>query len=267
MAIRKEDIDANGMIINGPWAGHTIDEVSEFLEQRANAAATTQTPPKPGEATPPKTPTPEEILEEKNNERLKPLADSLAATNARLEQEDEEAFSATVKDYDKEFLTTKKTIRQLIAEQKKNLHPNARIRRGVHRQLYMLIKQQDPKYASRLMDTEEEVVPPTEEEVVTPPPPPTEQTPPPAAPSKPKTPPAVAPPTPPARTPAAPPKKSKLQGNSKTEAAAKAFGIEHDDYLKRLEESGTTQDALDAMTTNRQASKTAAGRKTVYDRV
>jgi hypothetical protein len=260
MSIRKEDIDANGMVTAGPYAGYALTEVMEYLESKAGPA----TPPKKDEpATPPASDTPESELDKRATARMQPLVDAQAALNNRLEQEDEEQFSSTVKDYDKKFMATDKTIRQIITEHKKTLHPAMRVTKGIHRQLYLLVKQQDPTHASKLLQTEEEEVV-TEEET-------TEELPPaeiPVTPPK-KTPkaapPAVAPPPPVRKQPAAVPG-SKLKGNSKTEAAAKAFGLEHDEYLKRLEQNGTTQDTLDAMSINRKAAQ-AAGRKTVYDRV
>ena len=78
-----------------------------------------------------------------------------------------------------------------------------------------------------------------------------------------------APPTAPNRSKpaAAASKGSKLNGNAKTEAAARSFGMSHDDYLKRLEENGTSQDSLDSMTINRKVAGTPGRRTTVFDRV
>ncbi len=264
--IRPQDIDpSTGMITAGPYAGHTLEEVTEYLEAKAlQAPAKTggdpATPPAGG--TPAEPLTPEQQLAAKSSQRVDGLAATVEAQNARFEADDEAEFAATVKDYDTVFRDTKLTIRQLVANFKKSLAPAARIQKGLHRQLYMMVKQQDPDVQRRIF----EEAPPAE----TPPAPPAEPSTPPATPPPPppKVPPVAAPPTPPGR-PAPPPsgeKKSKLTGNHKTEAAARSFGITHDAYLLRLEENGQTQESLDAMTINRKVAGTPGRRQTVYDR-
>jgi hypothetical protein len=275
--VKLQDIDqATGMVIAGPYAGYKFDEVQEFLETRAAAApplSEEAAPPpaedKPGKkpATPPKPKTPEEELQDRSNGRVEGLSQAVLAQNTRLESDDEDVFSGTVTDYDKEFGTTKKTIRVLVADMKKSMAPAQRIQRGIHRQLYMLVKQQDPEVQKRIFE-QPPVAPPAEGEEETPPPaPPVEEKP--AAPKQPKAAPgSSAPPTPPGR-PANDSKtpKPKLKGNEKTERAARAFGMTHDSYLLRLEEQGESQVSLDAMTINRKAAGTPGGRRTtVFDR-
>jgi hypothetical protein len=43
--------------------------------------------------------------------------------------------------------------------------------------------------------------------------------------------------------------------------------MEHDAYLLRLEDNGTTQEQLDAMTINRKVANAPGRRATVFDRV
>jgi hypothetical protein len=261
-AVRQQDIDKDtGMVTAGPYAGHHIDEVLEFLETRAAQAATKPAAAEP--VIPAAEKTPEQLLDEKVTERTGGLTASIEAQNARFEQDDEAAFSATVPDYDTVFRDTKKTVRALVNQLKQSMHPTQRIQKGIHRQLYMMVKMQDPDTQARIFNQ-----PPAEPEVVAgeqAEPAPPEEPVVPATPPKPK--PVAAVPTPASRaaTPAAAKKGPKLVGNHKTEAAARAMGFEHNAYLLKLEENGTSQEQLDAMTINRKAGQPGR-RTTVFDR-
>src|SRR6187455_1555259 len=101
--VRQQDIDKDtGIVISGPYAGHHIDEVMEFLENKAAGISGNGSPTRgeTTETTPPAERTPEQKLDDAVKARTGGLEQAVMAQNARLEGDDETKFAATVPDYD-----------------------------------------------------------------------------------------------------------------------------------------------------------------------
>lgn len=264
MADLKFDKDT-GIVTEGPYRGHKLADVIEYLETQASKAKTPDGQPP---AEPPKAKTPEEELAERGGARVTEAQALAGAQFARMEQDDESDFERFLNEKDANDLDDeitvageKTTIRKMMGIVKKGMTVQQRITKGITKQCYMLVKNQLPENQEKLFA--KRVVPPPEpkedDDVV-----------PPKAEEKkeekkgPKATPPVATPTPSGRKTEEKEKKPKLVGNEKTERAAKAFGMTHDAYLLRLEGQGTTQDQIAAMTapggnTNTQRRKTVYG--------
>jgi len=251
------DINEQGYVQSGRFAGQHISTVLQYAETLETAIKEDGKPTPPGAppeppAEPPK-PTPAEVLAAHAAGRVDATT---LLTWQRLEQDDEIVFRATVPDYDK-FL-------ERINKLKEGLQPQQRVTRGVHKFLYTVAKQDDPKVQEALFGKAPDVPPVAPVEPPAEPPPaepPAAPVAPPAAPS-PKAAPPVAAPTP-TRTPApAAVKKSTLKANDKVKKSAEAWHMTVEEYLLQLEESGVTQEQLDMQTapSNRQT------RKSIYDR-
>lgn len=285
----KLDVDPEtGIVRSGKYAGVHVDEVMEYLEH-LEAAASEGAPPAPKKEDPPAGDPPprdpKKELENRAGGRIDAIANITGATAMRLEQDDEEAFAATVSDYDTKQANGE-SFRETIAKMKKTMPAAARTGRGVHRNAYLFLKTQDPAVQNRILGREEEepLVEEEEENEEAPPadppvvPPPGGDTPPPAAAKTPVTPkPAAAPPAAAAgaRSPGGrrnappPPAVPKLKATDKIERIAHSFGISVAAYLKQLEEQGVSQDTINAMSLPRNAGGPATGgsrRKTVFDR-
>jgi hypothetical protein len=241
-------LDLNELLTEGPFAGLTVGQMQDYatsLKQAVEAGTQPPAPPAPP-ATPPKK-TPAEVLAEHSADRVD---NATLLTWARLEQDDEASFSASVADYEK--------YKTQIDELKKNMHPAQRIVRGFHRTLYEHFRMKDPAIQKAIYGTAPDPEPPPESEeervareaaealeeanrAAAPPAPPA-----PARPAPRAVPPA-APPTPGARAAAPPPgpKKPKLVANEKIIKAARAWGVTTDEYLLSLEERGFTQQQIE----------------------
>jgi hypothetical protein len=246
-------LDAEGKFTDGKYKGYTPDQVAQYTETlEAAVNEGKEPPPAPGA----ETPDPNKTLTNKSAARLTPLEQHVVQQNQRLEQDDEDAFSASVDDYDDKPEGKEQTYRQLVAEAKKNLPLAQKLLKGIHKHLYMMIKQQDPEVQKRLLGRSKAAEPPVEP--VTPPAPP-------EAPKqeKPKAvPPVSATPTPAPRAEPTKEKKTTLRGNAKTEKAARSLGRTHEEHLLRLEENGVTQAEID----NAVAPRASTRRETVFDR-
>jgi len=246
-------VDENGVITEGRFKGYELSDVlqyAETLEAAGSPPQKTETPPQQkAEATP------EGRLAAANADRLSPIQ---AQTAMRLEQDDERAFIATgnngrpVADYEK--------YRKAIEELKKPMPVEGRITQGLHRQLYIVVKGNDNEARGVLFDVPPPAPPPDEEPVVPEEPPPAE---PPRVQGK-AAPPA-APGTPAARAeqPKQRAKPPKLVANERIRKFCNHWGLNVDDYLRRLEAEGRTQAEIDGMAVS--TTNTAKGRL-VYDR-
>ena len=261
---QKLATDANGIVIEGRFAGYHISDVLKYAE-------TLEAAPSSGE-TPPARPRPEEALAASSSARVD---NAQALMFQRLEADDEAQFASSVSDYE--------TYRADIGKAKQTMPPQSRVQRGVHQFLYVMIKTgKDPKLMNTVLGKAEPVeqppVTPVSDEVpaaepvadevpaqpaerhapATPPvaPPPT---------PKPKAVPVAAAPTPSARRePATPQRKPKLVATEKIARAASAFGMSTEAYLFKLEDQGLTQEDIAAAETRTQRS--SQRRETVYDR-
>jgi hypothetical protein len=261
-----------GIVRSGRFVGHHVNDVVtylETLEAAVNADPKAKegvvgnpppAPPKPG--TPPQTP--EEQLAARSATRIQGIEHLAAATLLRQEQDDEEAFAATVPDYDK--------FRDKITEIKKTSPPHIRVQRGYHKGAYLFLKAQDPEMQRKLLGQEEPVHTDDEGNVVEEPvhveepPQPVISNTPPAAPVVKAVPPRApaAKPTPAPRNVPPAQQKTKLKATPKIERMAATFGMSTESYMKQLEERGMTQNTVDEFSTGRQAAG-ATRRRTVYD--
>src|SRR5262245_11069970 len=121
-------------IVTSPsrWAGRHANEVMDYLEG-LEAAITTEAPPAPtpqAETPPaPAAETPAERLARLARERTDPMQQALLG---RFVQDDEDAFAATVQDYEK--------YKEDIHKVRANLQPAQLMQRGLHRTLYINVK-------------------------------------------------------------------------------------------------------------------------------
>lgn len=248
---------ATGVFTSGRFAGYTPEDVARYTETLENSIRGGNPPPAaPKPAAAPATPpaqTPEERLAAANNDRVAPMSVALVQ---RMLQDDEEAFRATVSDYDK--------YSERIEAIKKTLTPNVLMQRGLHRQIYINVKGQDPEFQHTILGT----TPPPAPEV-----PPAAEVPPPAATVQvaahsrqapaPKAVPPALPPTPGARSAGAPASQErtpKLVADDKMRRFCRATGQDVNTYLLRLEDQGKTQADLDSL------GATDKTRRSVYDR-
>lgn len=252
-----------GIVTEGPYRGHKVADVIEYLEREAAKSAQ----PPAGED-PPKAKTPEEELAERGGGRVNEAQALAGAQFARMEQDDESDFEKLLNEKDANDLDDeitvageKTTIRKLMGTLKKTLTIQQRIQKGITKQCYMLVKNQLPETQEMLIRKKTPPPPPAEEPET---PPAAAEAKPPKEEAKPKPAPAVAKPTPSSRPAGGGERKPKLVGNEKTERAAKAFGMTHEAYLMRLEDQGETQDTLNAMTAQRGVAVGAQRRKTIY---
>jgi hypothetical protein len=273
------NIDKDGYILDGKFAGRHIDTVLAYTES-LEAAVETGQPPKA-----PKGKTPAEELENANRGRVD---NTHALTNQRLEDDDRAAFIARVGS--EEAGKYLERIQGVL----KTLHPNQRVVKDVHWAVYVQLKSQEEGFAERLLN--KPVVPP-----VAPPPAsensdeetpeekeareaedravelrktadakkktsqPSGGAPPPPAPPKPAAAPpraVTAPPPPAGRAPASGEKKPKLVANEKIKRAAREWGMPIDKYLLDLEARGYTQEDLERGSAPREETR----RKSVFDR-
>jgi hypothetical protein len=243
--------DENGFITEGPFAGMHVNQALTY------AQALHQTAQEGGEGNPPPKP-PATKLEEHASNRVD---NTTLLTWARLEADDESAFSADVDDYDE--------FKEDIDKIKKSMHPAQRIQRGFHAMLYQNVKlQRHPELAAQLrgkkaaapvdpVDPEPED---GEETIEDPTPPPA----PVVAKPKPKAvPPATAKSTPAARTAPAAPKGPKIEATDKIRMFAKGAGMSVEDYIAALVAKGMTQDDIDRLSVPRPAVN--ATRRSIYD--
>jgi hypothetical protein len=271
-----------GVIRSGRFVGQHIDGVMAYLHSLEDAMAAGQSSTTPSIGTSPEAPpqpprpkTPQEELATASAERMGSLH---LFTAQRLEQEDEAAFVATVTE--EEFAKYKPKIDQLKA----SCSIEQRMSKGLHKLLYMNLKMQEPEFQKRVFGPEAPPVPSGalaegegEGEGETPP---AGNTPPAAAPPVPATPPAAPPvtgaqpvppaapaslpPTPAARSSAPQPRKPKLKATPKAERLAREYGMAINEYLLLLEDRGTTQAELEAVSIRKEDAP--GRRRSVYDR-
>jgi len=266
--------DAEGTIIEGKFKGRHINEVMDYLEHLESAISEDEAPPARPAAAPPtaKPKTPAETLAARSADRITGFEQLTQATAARAVQDDEDAFAATVRDYDSTIPGMTKSTRAMIADLKAKTPLAQQMTKGWHRQAYMLLKQQDPKVQARILastddDVDDGAPPPQEDsDPAEIPPDQAPSAPAPVAKPKPKPVPVVRP-TAAARTPSAKAaaKPSTLQdSDGKLARVAAAMGKSLPAYLASLEERGVTQDQINAQSFAR-----AGGprRRTVYDNV
>lgn len=252
----KLEVDANGLVTTaGRFQGRHIDEVMNYLEGLEAAVADPgHTPPPaapPAATNPPSNNPPREdpakAMVDAAAARLDPMQQMMFA---RLEQDDEEAFSREVSDYAKykQAIDEIKTGNQVKGMP--GMHPAARAQKGVHRMLYIHVKSQDENVRKRIF---EEVKPPAQETpeekaareeaerlaAAASAAPPT-RTPRPAPPTLPPTPSNRPAPQPPQNN-----RKPKLQPNDKIIRFCRANSLNVDTYLIKLEDQGVTQEQLD----------------------
>jgi hypothetical protein len=239
-------VDPNGIIQDGPFQGHHIDDLEKYADdlQKAVAAPKGQVPPQQQQQPPPQNPN--QTLQNHATQRVAPLH---AALLGRVEQDDEAEFARSVQDY--------ATHKPKIDKIKEGLTPEAKVQRGLHRQLYAMVKaNDDPQTRHVLYGEPLPVTPPA--------PPPEGQVEQPEPEKEPVTPAkqateelikSVAKPAGPATAPPAggrhvapvgSAKVPKLKPTPKLEAAARMLGKNINDYLLALEAEGVTQEQIDA---------------------
>ena len=256
------ELTPEGIIKSGRYAGHHIDELADFAESLENAGLEAKPAPAGGEKKPEAKPG-DATLAERSGARLTAVQDLTVSTAVRLEQDDEEAFAATVPDYEK--------YREQIAKAKKSLTPQQRTFRGLHKNMYLGARMQEKDVQDRILgvqpvaqadgdggeaEPEAEVEAPVKEEAK--PAPKLEQI-------KPK---AVAPisakPTPVGREKHEERKAKLKDTNGKLARVASAMGMGLAQYLLQLEDRGVTQDTLDKETQTRTEGAGATRRSKVY---
>jgi hypothetical protein len=245
-------VDANGIIQDGPFQGSHVDDLEKYADDLQKAMASQgkpQTPPQgqqTQQSSPP--PNPNQTLQNHAAQRVAPLH---AVMLGRMEQDDEAEFSRSVSDY--------ATYKDKINKIKEGLTPEARVQRGLHRQLYGMVKLNDDPVTRHAMFGEPlpKVETPPEGQTVE-----SEQTPPGGETEEPVVPAKtqedlikqVAKPAGPATAPPAGGrhaqskdgvKTSKLKATDKIEKAARALGKPVNDYLLALEAEGVTQETID----------------------
>jgi hypothetical protein len=252
-------VDANGIIQDGPFQGHHIDDLEKYADDLQKAVATGQ-PSKPQTQQPPQAPpptNPNQTLQNHAAQRVGPLH---AVMLGRMEQDDEAEFSRSVNDYDK--------FKEKINKIKEGLTPEARVQRGLHKQLYGLVKLNDDPATRHAMFGEPlpPTPPPSGDGQATVDPSETPQ----GGEKKEERPevqrtqedlikqvakpagPATAPPAGGRHTPSKDGvKTSKLKATDKLEKAAKALGKPLNEYLLALEAEGVTQEAIDSANVRR----------------
>lgn len=259
-------VNMDAIITDGPMAGLTVGQALDYATAlKAATEAGTAAPARPTPAAAP--PAPGAVLERHAGDRVDQVT---MATWLRLEQDDEAQFAAGVPDYD--------TYREKIAEAKKQMPPEMRISRGLHKRLYENFRLDDPAMQAHIYGRPAPApapAPAPTEEVVddgTAPPPPPAPTPTPAArppaPPQPRAVPPAAAPTPSARSTPAPAGNTrvpKLRASAKIESAAAAYGLTVNDYLIALEDRGVTQEAIDLGSVAASTSSTSP-RSNAYER-
>lgn len=270
---RKLVTDADGNITEGRFKGRHVDQVMEYLEHLESAvdedpekkAAAPQVPVV-------KLPAAEELAA-RSKERISGVEALAQAGAQRAVQDDEEAFAATVRDYDAKFGTTDKSIRTLIGEIRSKTPLAQQMLRGWHKQAYMYLKQQDPKIQAQILGVvaEGEAEPPPDPDVEEAP-----QVEEPAATAvaevaKVKIVPKAVPsarPTPAGRVEAKAKErvpKLKADAEGKIGRVAAAMGKSVAAYLLDLEDRGVSQEQL--VTMSMKGTSNSSRRKSVYDAV
>jgi hypothetical protein len=247
-------VDANGIIQDGPFQGSHIDDLEKYTDDLQKAMAAQGKPPQnpPQQPPPANTPqNPNQTLQNHAQQRVAPLQ---AVMLGRMEQDDEAEFARSVADY--------ATHKPKIDKIKETLTPDVRVQRGLHRQLYAMVKAQDdptirhhlygealppppPSPEGQTVENEgtpqgegnkEPVTPPgkTQEDLIK------QVTAKPAGPAT--APPAGGRHTPPAGSAKVP----KLKATDKIEKAARALGKDLNEYLLALEAEGVTQESINA---------------------
>jgi hypothetical protein len=261
-------VDANGIIQDGPFQGSHIDDLEKYTtDLQAHIVAQApkgQTPPQAPQQHQQQPPqNPNQTLQNHAAQRVAPLH---AVMLGRMEQDDEAEFSRTVQDYAK--------FKEKIDKIKEGLTAEARVQKGLHKQLYGLVKLNDDPATRHAMFGEP--LPPTQ--------PPSGNDPATVDPNE--TPQGgekkeenqqpheqrtqedlikqVAKPAGPATAPPAggrhnpnkdTPKTPKLKATDKLEKAAKALGKPLNDYLLALEAEGVTQDMIDSANVRKSETK------------
>jgi hypothetical protein len=266
-------VDENGIITEGRFQGYRAVDVLEFAESvETNSAGGEGTPPGGTAPRPPLDPS-----AKLNADSTGRVDRTMMLLASQQEKADEDAFAATVSDYDRPVpgLVPEKTYRQVIAETKAGMSIEQRIQQGFHRRVYILVKtQQDPDAMARVVRRDPEPTPAEEEEAAEEPTPsPRNEVPdlPPepkpaakAAPPKKASGPAA--PTPGARAEPKASAKPTLQLNDKIRRFTKKMGLNEGEYLLELQRRGFTQADVDRYSTGVGPTR-PAGRKSVFDYV
>jgi hypothetical protein len=255
------NVDKNGFVLEGRFAGKHIDTIMAYAESLEDSVGGEEQTPA---GTPPKSPA------EKLSEHAEGRVDATAQLTAeRLRADDETLFRQKVGEED--FTKYGESIRKTV----QGLHLQQQMMKGVHWMVYIQLKSADPEFERRILgapepppveETDEEKVAREEEEAAT-------AT---AAQEKkdeserllrdskptPKATPPTVRPTSTARKAAPTERKSKLVANEKIVRAAREWGMTVDAYLLKLEDSGVTQEGLELQSRPKEESR----RRSVFDR-